>query len=115
MRCHSCEDKKSPADCLVSLQFNLEQFDLDMNQIGSVYDFYKFRSLHKRSQLSCLADCFLMDGNWCNSHLPESDRNDYGTELWSNEYIHDASGILYDTAAQTRFLKRALQNFQNFY
>ena len=101
MRCHSCENKKTPADCLVSPQFNLDQFNLDLN-IDDWYDFYKFRKLHQKSQLSCLAECFLMDGNWCNIRLPIPElKSPYPTLLtFANE---DTSGILYDTYVQTRF------------
>ena len=108
MRCHSCENKKTPADCLVSPQFNLDQFNLDLNlptedvSTDDRYDFYKFRRLHERSQLSCLADCFLMDGQWCNSRLPHPEVL-YPTPDFSSFANDDKSGILYDTFAQTRF------------
>ena len=109
MRCHSCENKKTPADCLVSPQFNLDQFNLDLNRDDGIYrDFYKFRKLHQKSQLSCLAECFLMDGNWCNIRLPipevkspYSEYPQYPSLLtFANE---DTSGISYDTYVQTRF------------
>ena len=108
MRCHSCENKKTPADCLVSPQFNIDQFNLDLNlpmehvSEDERYEFWKFRRLHERSQLSCLAECFLMDGNWCNIRLPIPElKSPYPSLLtFANE---DTSGILYDTYVQTRF------------
>ena len=103
MRCHSCENKKTPADCLVSPQFNLEKFNLEFN-IEEKYDYTKFRFLHRRSQLACLADCFLMDGTWCNSRLP-SPRFKSTPDLLSFAN-QDSSGVPYETFAQTRFYKR---------
>jgi len=103
MRCHSCEDKKTPADCLVSPQFNLEKFNLEFN-IEGYYDSYKFGFLHRRSQLACLADCFLMDGNWCDSRLPSPRFSSTADFLsFANQ---DATGVPYETVAQTRFYIR---------
>ena len=65
-------------------------------------DFWKVRRLHERSQLSCLAECFLMDGQWCNSRLPGPEIV-YPTPDFSSFANNDYSGILYDTFAQTRF------------
>lgn len=116
MRCHSCANKKTPADCLVSPQFNLDQFNLDLNlqkedlTQDDKYEFYKFSYLHESSQLSCLAECFLMDGHWCNLRLPSPDVK--GPHIIGGPIPdllsfanNDESGILYDTFAQARFLE----------
>ena len=110
MRCHSCANKKTPADCLVSPQFNLDQFNLDLNlqkedlTQDDKYEFHKFSYLHESSQLSCLAECFLMDGQWCNSRLPSPEVL-YPTPDFSSFANNDESGILYDTFAQARILE----------
>ena len=91
MQCSSCKDKKTPADCLLSPHFSSMTFNLGLEELyfGSMYSTnYYFRRKHKKAQLSCLADCFLMDGNWCNTRLPDPHRvksdKDYSGESYDD-------------------------------
>ena len=111
MRCHSCENKKTPADCLVSPQFNLDNFHLDLRNSELKIEYRKFYELHQWSQLSCLAECFLMDGNWCNSRLPiPNDRWPQSLPQFAN---YDLYMLPYDTVAQTRFQSKVGCVFPN--
>ena len=86
MRCSSCKDKKTPADCLVSPHFISMKYNLRLEEVE--YSDWTFLMKHERAQLSCLADCFLMDGNWCNTRLPYPDSifpdEDYNGEPYAN-------------------------------